>query len=198
MFRSCFRSMKMIHNRFEAVRSYVLRSRSWFWGKVTRLARPRYILMGEGAGRAVASISRRQTDTGSNYRRFELAVFLRPTRGICLRSSQGTAQPAYLKLPRLIFLSSKILSFAPRMISRRWSCFVVSSISPCPLYRLCHITWPSFRFSCLILLSVTISLDCWIDFKILMRSCEFSNNSPLKSCFLCNLLWNVLCTEWVR
>lgn len=52
------------------------------------------------AGRGI-DLSSSQTDTGSNYRRFELAVFLRPTRGICSRSSQGTAQPAFSELPAI-------------------------------------------------------------------------------------------------
>lgn len=58
---------------------------------------------GYRAGHGI-DLSSRQTDTGSNYRRLELAVFLRPTRGICSRSRSPT-----LDLPRLIFLRAFLL-----------------------------------------------------------------------------------------
>lgn len=73
-------------------------------------------------------LSSSQTDTGSNYRRFELAVFLRPTR-ICSRSrptSQPHDSPPLHDLPRLIFLLLIEESWSPpREESPRslWSLF---------------------------------------------------------------------------
>lgn len=58
-----------------------------------------------------------QTDTGSNYRRFELAVFLWPTRGICWRSRLRSSTRVH-PLPRLATIDIPPLSSLSRDLAK--------------------------------------------------------------------------------